>query len=160
MARSILRLILKNNMVYEFQTDRAVAVAIAEYHKKGGVFFALNENDGLSVDFSDVRVVQITEDMVYPARIDAGVVREMERVDNIEQTELEKILYKVDCKCGASYFVKLAADTESCRCRACGDRAFVDRVAPLVDAGKGKTAILATNKYRVPRMAKNENGGE
>lgn len=168
MARSILRLVLKNNTVYEFQTDRVVAEAIAQHHEKGGVFFALNENDGLSVDFSDVRAVQITEDKVYPARIDAVVAQVAKKtikvmdVDqiNVDPTELEKILYKVDCKCGASYFVKLAGDTESCRCRGCGGRVFVDRAAPLIDAGKGKTAILATNKYRVPRMAKNENGGE
>lgn len=147
MARSILRLVLKNNMVYEFRADQVVAEAIAQHHEKGGVFFALNENEGLSVDFTDVRAVQVTEDRGETI--------------NSDTEELEKVLFKIECRCGASYFAKLSSDSESCRCRACNDRVFVDWTAPLVEAGKGRHAVLATNKYRVPRRTgKKENGGE
>lgn len=137
MARSILKLVLKNKTVYEFRTSLSVAEAIARHHEKGGVFFALNKREGLSVDFEDVRAVQITEDP--------------EDMNVTDVKKPEKILFKIECRCGASYFVSLSADSESCRCKACNDRVFVDRTAPLVDAGRCKHALLATNKYIVPR---------
>jgi hypothetical protein len=67
------------------------------------------------------------------------------------QRDLNKVLYKIDCKCGATYFARLFADTNFCACRECGERVFVDHFAAQVFGDNKESATLITNKYYVTR---------
>jgi len=67
------------------------------------------------------------------------------------QRDLNKVLYKIDCGCGATYFARLFADTNFCACRECGERVFVDRFAPQSFGDNKEPATLITNKYYVTR---------
>lgn len=57
--------------------------------------------------------------------------------------------YKVECKCGAEYICRLAADRYKARCQKCHEAVYRDdqAVEPLADGGE---AALMTNRYFVP----------
>lgn len=75
----------------------------------------------------------------------------IENKSKFVQRDLTKVLYKIDCKCGATYFARLFADTNFCACRECGERVFVDHFAGQVFGDNKEPALLVTNKYYVTR---------
>lgn len=58
--------------------------------------------------------------------------------------------YRVECKCGAEYFIELAAGKTKAWCRECRTAVFADRKAE-VQTADGASATLLTNRYWVER---------
>ena len=58
--------------------------------------------------------------------------------------------YRVECKCGAEYFVELGAGKTKAWCRECRTAVFADRKAE-VQTADGASATLLTNRYWVER---------
>ncbi|TCZ75276.1 hypothetical protein E0485_17955 [Paenibacillus albiflavus] len=71
-----------------------------------------------------------------------------------QQDELAKAyhnaldLFKIECKCSATYVVNIKKDTEYGKCNACKEKLFVDRSKGRVPTYKGDAWIM-TNKTSV-----------
>lgn len=159
--RSLLRLTLRGKQEIEFKTESQIAEAIAKHHGKGGVFCSVDGQESLSIDFKDVIAVQvmplksfIPSHSTVPGNPNftpvAPLTYDPTKPLPIEPAnEVEKALYKVECKCGADYFCTLFANAVRCRCRECNETVFVDNFAPKRTGDNNRTATLVTNKYRV-----------
>jgi len=157
---SILELTMKNQTRYAFTVRNEVAEAIARNHAKGGVVFAINGGQCLSVDLKDV--VGILVNPLQIAKAKPQEYRDPKPVSTPREqpaesptaekpeTESKKALFKFECKCGAEYFAALYENAQKCRCRECGEALYVDRFAPKRKNETGDEATLVTNRYRVP----------
>ncbi len=155
---SVLELTVKNQTKYAFTVRSEVAEAIARHHAKGGVVFAINNGQCLSVDLKDVvgilvNPLQTDKPQEYREHKPVSAPRkqpaEFPAVEKPE-TESKKALFKFECKCGAEYFAALYENAQICRCRECGETLYVDRFAPKRKNETGDEAVLVTNRYRVP----------
>lgn len=177
--RAMLRLTLKNKQEYEFTTTSKVAEAVAMRHKDGGVFCHIEAGEGLSIDFRNVIAVQVRQlgpqiSPGYQRQVSPGhrsiqaqhsappVQPPARPLTPVQQTSkpqliadvpktnnIEKKLYKIECKCGAEYLCMLFADCQRCHCRECNALVFVDDFAPKRIGDNKQPATLATNRYRV-----------
>lgn len=170
MAKSSLELTLESGQKHGFEVDSCVAQAVAKHHADGGVFFAIEGNEFFSVDFKNVLAVHgspsqgemeapkgititsplVGTNTVAPSR--TGFLTASPQ----DGRDVDKALYKLECSCGASYFAKMYAETERCRCRQCNEQLFVDKFAPKQYGDNKEQATLATNKYKVPFVNGND----
>jgi hypothetical protein len=161
---------MRNEKKYSFVLDSKIAEAVAEHHQDGGVFFSIEGKNAFSVDFKSVMAIRVFPTSIRtvpgptsqpyvspPPYIHPPVPQPPERKHEfpaaapagLDDQDKPKELYKIECKCGATYFAKMFADTERCKCRECGERVYVDKFAPKGTGDNNQVATLATNRYRV-----------
>lgn len=70
--------------------------------------------------------------------------------------QYEQGKYRIECKCGAKYFVELATGKTKAWCRECKTPVFADHKADVKTAD-GSAATLLTNRYWVEREQETEN---
>ena len=163
MSKATMEMMLRNEKKYSFILDSKIVEAIAEHHQDGGVFFSIEGREAFSVDFKNVMTIQVRpvpirtipsngQPYISPPS-QQPIERKYESAPvfhaEADDQDKPKELYKIECKCGATYFAKMFADAERCKCRECGERVIVDRFAPKGIGDNNQPATLATNRYRV-----------
>lgn len=129
---------MAKNMIREFQKPRHTRPVCAQYVSEIGRLMA--------IDLQEVAYLQV--DKLPPG----DWIRERTDTKSGAATPAERERYRIECKCGAEYFVSLGHIRNRAFCRECKGVVFADRQADKVpDPLDGVEATLLTNRYWVQR---------